>query len=87
MTVHGDGRISLATDKKDKKDLEIKVRNRFGVTVHGDYIRFSEPDGKDLGRFSIPWISPEDRLELARRIGQLVDAEPVAERIAFPYTS
>jgi hypothetical protein len=83
MTIREDGRIELATGKKP---IEIEVRSRFGVTVHGDYIRFSQPDGKDLARFSIPWISPEDRLELARRIGQLVDAVPDAERVVFPYT-
>ena len=40
----------------------------------------SDPQGTDLARVSIPWIDPEDRKELARRIGQLVDREhPDAE--------
>lgn len=54
---------------------EITVRSRHGITVVGDFVRFADPQGVDLARVSIPWISPEDRLELARRIGQLVDRE------------
>lgn len=54
---------------------EITVRSRHGVTVVGDYIRFADPQGTDLARVSIPWIGPEDRLELAHRIGQFVDRE------------
>ena len=49
-------------------------RSQFGITVRGDYIRFADPQGIDLGRVSIPWIAAEDRDELARRIGQLVHA-------------
>ena len=54
---------------------EITVRSRYGITVVGDYLRFADPQGADLARVSIPWISPEDRLELARRIGQFIDRE------------
>ena len=49
------------------------MRSQHGVTVWGDYVRFADPDGTDLARVAIPWIAPEDRRELARRIGQLVD--------------
>lgn len=84
MEIHGDGRIVI---RGGKKPLEVTVKSRFGVTVVGDYIRFAAPDGKDLARLAIPWISPEDRWELARRIGQLVDLRPDAERIAFPYSA
>lgn len=70
MSIHEDGRI-LVPDRKKLK--EIRVHSRFGVTVWGDYIRFADPQGTDLARVSIPWIAPEDRRELARRIGQLVD--------------
>lgn len=52
---------------------EITVRSRYGITVVGDYIRFADPQGADLARVAIPWIGPEERLELARRIGQLID--------------
>jgi hypothetical protein len=54
------------------RDGRVKIRNRFGVTVIGDYLRFSDPTGLDLARVSIPWISRQDRDELARRIGELV---------------
>jgi len=67
MAIHADGRVTIPGH------TEIVVRSKFGVTVYGDYVRFAAPDGTDLARVSIPWISPEDRRELARRIGQLVD--------------
>jgi hypothetical protein len=66
-----------------KKRREIEVRSRFGVTVWGDYVRFADKNGTDLGRVAIPWIAPEDRRELARRIGQLVDREQ-SDFIAWP---
>jgi hypothetical protein len=73
LVIHDDGRIVIP----GKKPVEVNVRSKFGVTVVGDYIRFAAPDGTDLARISIPWIAPEDRYELARRIGQLIDATPV----------
>ncbi len=94
LEIHEDGRIVIPTgrsknktkDKPKDKPIEVTVRSRFGVTVFGDYIRFAAPDGTDLARVSIPWISPEDRRELARRIGQLIDTSTAAVTIAFPYT-
>jgi hypothetical protein len=70
LEIHEDGRVVVREGKQSK---EIVVRSRFGVTVWGDYVRFADPHGEDLARIAIPWISPEDRGELARRIGQLVD--------------
>lgn len=70
MAIHGDGRVVIPEGKSPK---EITVRSQHGVTVWGDYIRFADPHGTDLARVAIPWIAPEDRRELARRIGQLVD--------------
>lgn len=67
MTVHGDGRVVLP------EGGEARVTSRYGVTVRGDYIRFADRHGTDLARVAIPWLAPEDREELARRIGQLVD--------------
>jgi hypothetical protein len=67
MSIHADGRIEIPGR------ADVVVRSRFGVTVYGDYVRFADRDGTDLAKVSIPWISPEDRRELARRIGQLVD--------------
>jgi hypothetical protein len=63
------GKVPLAATR------EITVRSRHGVSVVGDYVQFADPQGTDLARVSIPWISPDDRGELARRIGQLVDRE------------
>lgn len=80
MAIHADGRIVIPEPKKPR---ELVVRSRFGVTVWGDYVRFADPHGTDLGRVSIPWIAPEDRKELARRIGQLVDQEH-ADAAAWP---
>lgn len=70
MAIHDDGRI-VVPEKKGTR--EITVKSQHGVTVWGDYIRFADPHGTDLAKVSIPWIEPEDRKELARRIGQLVD--------------
>lgn len=83
MSIHDDGRIVIPDGKTTR---EIVVRSRFGVTLWGDYIRFADPEGNDLARVSIPWIAPEDRLELARRIGQLVDRDPVVTPV-WPPTS
>lgn len=81
MSIHEDGRITIPDGKQT---TEVTVRSRFGVTVWGDYIRFGDPKGTDLARVSIPWISPEDRNELARRIGQLIDRDQKQELIAWP---
>jgi hypothetical protein len=70
LIIHADGRIAVPD-----RAGEITVRSRHGVTVLGDYIRFADPDGADLLRVAIPWLTPEDRDELARRIGALVDRD------------
>ena len=71
MAIHDDGRIRVP----DKKGVvtEVVVRSRHSITVWGDYIRFADKTAKDVARVAIPWLAPEDRHELARRIGQLVD--------------
>jgi hypothetical protein len=68
-TVHRDGRIVVPDGKLTH---EVNVTSRFGITVRGDYIRFADRHGTDRARISVPWIGPEDREELAHRIGQLV---------------
>lgn len=73
LEIYDDGRVVIAEGIAGPGKTEVVIRSRFGVTVRGDYVRFAAPDGKDLARVSIPWIGPEDRDELARRIGQLVD--------------
>jgi hypothetical protein len=74
MAIHDDGRI-VVRDGRGEATREITVRSRYGITVAGDFLRFADPQGTDLARVAIPWIGPEDRLELAHRIGQLVDRE------------
>lgn len=80
MAIHDDGRIVIPDGKTTR---EIAVHSRFGVRVRGDYIQFADAKGTDVARVSIPWIAPEDRAELARRIGQLVDREQLDVR-AWP---
>jgi hypothetical protein len=57
-----------------EKDREFKAvcRDRHHVSLLGDYIRFSDPTGLDLVRVSVPWVTREDREELARRFGDLL---------------
>jgi hypothetical protein len=66
---HADGRIVTFDGKSTN---EVHVTSRFGITVRGDYLRFADEHGTDLARVALPWVGPEDRDELARRIGQLV---------------
>lgn len=70
MAAYADGRI-VVPDSKQTRD--VRVTSRFGITVRGDYVRFADRHGTDLAKVSLPWIGPEDRDEVARRIGQLVD--------------
>jgi hypothetical protein len=77
LEIRDDGQVTVIDG--DRKVTAV-VRSRYGVTVIGDYVRFAGPDGEDLARVSVPWVTPEDRLELARRIGQLVHREPGAPR-------
>ncbi|HTL39113.1 MAG TPA: hypothetical protein VL326_38550 [Kofleriaceae bacterium] len=70
MSIATDGKI-VVPEKKGTKTVE--VTSKFGVTVRGDYVRFADRHGTDLARVSVPWVGPEERDELARRIGQLVD--------------
>lgn len=54
---------------------EINVRSRHGVVVGGSHLWFTDPHGATLGKIAIPWIELDDRIELARRIGQRIDHE------------
>jgi len=77
MAIHDDGRVEIPDGKRTR---EVVVRSRYNVTVLGDYICFADSHGVDLARVSMPWIEPEDRRELARRIGQLVDRDSATAR-------
>ena len=72
MAVHGDGKIIVPDGKRTR---EIRITSRFGITVRGDYIRFADRHGTDLAKVSLPWIGPEDRDDIARRIGQFIDRD------------
>ena len=71
MSVYDDGRV-VVPDGKALREVR-GVTSRFGVTVRGDFVRFADPHGTDLAKVSLPWLGPEDRDEVARRIGQFVD--------------
>lgn len=78
LEVHADGTIVLprSPPRRSRGGGEappITCRSRYGITVLGDYIRFADPSGLDLARAAVPWVAPEDRLELARRFGELVE--------------
>jgi hypothetical protein len=69
MAIHNDGRIVVPEGKTLR---EVRVTSKFGVTVRGDYVRFADKHGTDLAKVSLPWLGPEDRDEVARRIGAFV---------------
>jgi hypothetical protein len=62
-----------------KRTHVANLRSRYGVIVSGDFVRFASPEGEDLARVGLPWLSVEDRDELARRIGQLVEANEASK--------
>jgi hypothetical protein len=73
LEIRDDGQVTVIDG--DRRTTAV-VRHRFGVTVVGDYLRFADLHGEDLARVAVPWVTSEDRLELARRIGQLIHREP-----------
>jgi hypothetical protein len=73
MSVHRDGTVALMVKGAERRVL---CRSRYGVTVIGDYIRFADPSGDDLGALPIPWVTREDRLFVMHLIGQLIDPGP-----------
>lgn len=78
MAIYRDGRVVVPEGKELR---EFRITSKFGITVRGDYVRFADPQGIDLGRVAIPWIAAEDRDEIARRIGQLVHAPSLSEQV------
>ncbi|HEU4733732.1 MAG TPA: hypothetical protein VFT22_37830 [Kofleriaceae bacterium] len=81
ICAHDDGRIVLPEAAPGGRELT--VRSRHGVTIVGDHVRFTDPHGTDLAKVAIPWITFEDRVELARRVGQRIDHEQ-AGPVAWP---
>jgi hypothetical protein len=70
MTVYRNGTVVLVVKNRERR---IQCGSRYGVTVLGDYIRFADPTGEDLGALSVPWVTPEDRRFMVQLIGQLID--------------
>lgn len=70
MTVNRDGTVVLKVKGVERR---VQCHSRYGVTVIGDYIRFADPSGDDLGALPIPWVTREDRLFVMNLIGQLID--------------
>lgn len=70
MTVYRDGTVVLVVKGAERRVL---CHSRYGVTVIGDYIRFADPSGDDLGALPIPWVTREDRLFVMNLIGQLIE--------------
>jgi len=50
-----------------------KCISRYSVTVGGDSIRFFQSDGERAAELYLPWVSSEDRAEIAQRFRALVD--------------
>lgn len=76
-SVHDDARVIVPDGKVTH---EVQLTSKFGITVRGDFIRFADKHGLDRVRIAVPWVGPEDREELARRIGQLVHRATSAAR-------
>lgn len=77
LTAGADGAVAIATPRGD---VRVTCRSRFGVTIFGDYLRFSTPAGDDLARVALPWIDRADRDELARRIGEVIERGQTASQ-------
>ena len=75
--VHTDGTILLATKGRFRgiRDQKIECKSRFGVTSIGDYVRFADRTGEDLGSVAIPWVTSEERKEIVEIIGRRIDPE------------
>ncbi len=56
--------------------------SRYSVTLGGDRIRFDQVDGERAAELHLPWISPEDREELAQRLRMLIDGAGARDRAA-----
>jgi hypothetical protein len=74
IELHAGGKVRVPGRHGDQ---EFAIRERYGFTVTGDVIRCIDRQGTDLGRVALPWIDPEDRQELARRFGEMVERRPV----------
>ena len=70
LEVRRDGTVLIPARGADRS---VVCNSRFSVTVLGDRIRFESKDHRDIASIWLPWIAPEDRFDLSRRLGRLVD--------------
>jgi len=64
---------SIVVPNKKGPDRRVAVSNRYGVVHSGDRIRFCGAEGDDLASVFLPWIAPQDRVEITRRLCALID--------------
>lgn len=57
-----------------RRSRKATCSSRFDVTVTGDRLRLLDVHGEDVAALYLPWISPEDRAEIARRFDTLIRA-------------
>jgi hypothetical protein len=68
-----DGTLVIPGRRGDRRG---RVESRFGIAAITDRILFSDPREAEVASLWLPWIAPEDRQELARRFGDLIDPLP-----------
>lgn len=73
LEVCGDGTVVLPARRGDRR---ARFTSRLAVNALGDRIGFADDDDRLVASLWLPWIAPEDRTELARRFGELVDPSP-----------
>lgn len=67
--VHRDGAVAVVGPDGEQRVI---VRDRHAISVAGEAIRFADPTRVEPVRVAVPWVSREDREELARRFGERV---------------
>jgi hypothetical protein len=65
LEVHADGTVFAGAHK-------VMCTSRYSVLVRGDFLTFDATDGDGRVSVWLPWISPDDRLELATVFGEHV---------------
>jgi hypothetical protein len=77
LEVRTDGTVILPRGRR-RPPQRVRCVSRFSVTVLGDWIRFGDSTGADLASLAVPWIEPEERAELARRLGNHLHQDSAA---------
>ncbi|HUS65965.1 MAG TPA: hypothetical protein VMZ28_15540 [Kofleriaceae bacterium] len=73
LEVCADGTLVLPGRRGDRR---ARVSSRLAVNALGDRIGFADEQDRLVASLWLPWLEPEDRTELARRFGELVDPSP-----------